>query len=94
MVRRDKRDIVMDILTFCGDGKSKTRIMYRCNLGSSQCNAYVTMLKDSGFLELKDRSYFTTADGKKVLEGCRICHELTDRLWKGLKRVQKPTKYN
>lgn len=94
MARRDRRDIVMEILTLCSMGKAKTHIMYRVGLSFRQCNAYVNLLKDSGFLENQGRLYFTTADGKKVLEGCRICHDLTSKLWKSLEEDRKPGRLN
>ena len=49
--RRDRHDIVAEILTTARGGKIKTHIMYRAKLSYSQINEYLNLLIKKGFLE-------------------------------------------
>ena len=49
--RRDRHDIVAEILKTSVNGKIKTHIMYRAKLSYSQINEYLPMLVEKGFLE-------------------------------------------
>lgn len=49
--RRDRHDIVAEILRTAQRGGIKTHIMYKAKLSYSQINAYLQMLVEKGFLE-------------------------------------------
>ena len=49
--RRDRHDIVAEILKTAREGRIKTHIMYKAKLSYSQINAYLQLLLDKGFLE-------------------------------------------
>jgi predicted transcriptional regulator len=49
--RRDRHDIVAEILKTAREGRIKTHIMYKAKLSYSQINAYLQLLVDKGFLE-------------------------------------------
>lgn len=61
--RRDKHDIVLDILKIARGGKKKTQIMYRAKLSYGQLKAYLGLLNDRGLLETNDGVYHTTSKG-------------------------------
>jgi len=74
--RRDRHDIVVEILKTAMDGKIKTHIMYKAKLSYAQLNEYLPLLVEKGFLEnasvkqkrsLK-RVYRTTQKGQAFLE--------------------------
>ncbi len=49
--RRDRHDIVAEILKTARGGKIKTHIMYKAKLSYSQINEYLNLLIKKGFLE-------------------------------------------
>jgi len=49
--RRDRHDIVAEILRTARRGGIKTHIMYKAKLSYSQINSYLQVLVDKGFLE-------------------------------------------
>jgi len=49
--RRDRHEIVAEILRTARDGRIKTHIMYKAKLSYSQINTYLKLLVDRGFLE-------------------------------------------
>jgi len=49
--RRDRHDIVAEILKTAREGRIKTHIMYKAKLSYSQINTYLKILVDKGFLE-------------------------------------------
>jgi predicted transcriptional regulator len=49
--RRDRHDIVAEILRTAQRGGIKTHIMYKAKLSYSQINAYLQVLVEKGFLE-------------------------------------------
>lgn len=74
--RRDRHDIVVEILKTAVEGKIKTHIMYKAKLSYAQLNEYLPLLVDKGFLEntsikqkrtLK-RVYKTTEKGMRFLD--------------------------
>ncbi len=74
--RRDRHDIVVEILRTAVEGKIKTHIMYKAKLSYAQLNEYLPLLIENGFLEnrsIKQRKlvkkvYKTTDKGLKFLE--------------------------
>jgi predicted transcriptional regulator len=83
--RRDRHDIVAEILKTAVNGRIKTHIMYRAKLSYSQINEYLPMLVGKGFLEnakvLRGRQitavYRTTTKGLQFIENL----ESINKLW-------------
>jgi len=83
--RRDRHDIIVEILKTARDGKIKTHIMYKAKLSYAQINEYLSILVDKGFLELftvkrrkvRRKLYRTTEKGMKMLEN----FESIAKLW-------------
>ena len=83
--RRDRHDIVAEILKTARGGKIKTHIMYKAKLSYSQINEYLNLLIKKGFLEnttIKRKRqiitmYKTTGKGMEFLDHL----ELINRLW-------------
>ena len=73
--RRDRLNILAEILEIATDSKLKTQIMYRVNLSFSQVKEYISYLTERGFLRvhLEDRKKFyeTTAKGNLYIENYR-----------------------
>jgi len=61
--RRDKHEIVLDILKIARSGKRKTQIMYKAKLSYGQLKAYLELLNDRGLLESNNGFYHTTSKG-------------------------------
>ncbi len=83
--RRDRHDIVVEILRTAVEGKIKTHIMYKAKLSYAQLNEYLPLLIQKGFLEntsikqkraLK-RVYKITEKGLRFLEN----FESIKKLW-------------
>ena len=49
--RRDRHEIVAEILNHAKGGKIKTHIMYKAKLSYAQINEYLRLLVEKGFLE-------------------------------------------
>jgi len=49
--RRDRHDIVAEMLDHARGGKIKTHIMYKAKLSYSQINEYLNLLVEKGFVE-------------------------------------------
>ncbi|MFB0514777.1 MAG: winged helix-turn-helix domain-containing protein [Candidatus Bathyarchaeia archaeon] len=83
--RRDRHDIVAEILKTARGGKIKTHIMYKAKLSYSQINEYLNLLIKKGFLEnmtIKRKRqiitmYRTTKKGMEYLDHL----ELINKLW-------------
>jgi len=83
--RRDRHDIVAEILKTSMNGKIKTHIMYRARLSYSQINEYLPMLVDKGFLENTkvSRGRQTTAVFRTTTKGLQFIENLEsiNKLW-------------
>jgi len=74
--RRDRHDIIVEILKTAINGKVKTHIMYKARLSYAQLSEYLPQLVENGFLEnlkIKRRKDFrkvfkTTQKGMKFIE--------------------------
>jgi predicted transcriptional regulator len=74
--RRDRHEIIVEILKTAMTGKVKTHIMYKARLSYAQLNEYLPKLVEKGFLEndtirkkRQDKKVFrTTLKGIKFLE--------------------------
>jgi len=82
--RRDRHDIVAEILKTATKGKIKTHIMYKAKLSYSQINSYLELLVGKGFLEnttIQRRKhvitiYRTTPKGILYINNLEIINQL------------------
>jgi len=83
--RRDRHDIVAEILKTAVNGRIKTHIMYRAKLSYSQVNEYLPMLVNKGFLENHKaaRGRQTTAVYRTTTLGLQFIETLesVNKLW-------------
>jgi predicted transcriptional regulator len=85
--RRERHEIVAEILSVAVDGKRKTHIMYRAKLSYTQVNEYLPWLVEKGFLEnmkggkMGQRAsiYRTTPRGLMFLENLKSIGKLLAR---------------
>ena len=61
--RRDRHDIVAEILKTARDGEKKTHIMYDARLSHSQLESYLELLDRNGMIVYEDGVYKTTPKG-------------------------------
>lgn len=82
--RRDRHEIIVEILRTARNGKIKTHIMYKAKLSYAQVSEYLPLLVNKGFLEpltVKQRKihrklYRTTEKGMRLLENFESITEL------------------
>lgn len=95
--RRDRHDIVAEILETARGGAIKTHIMYKAKLSYGQLSEYIPMLVEKGFLEnltVKERHktqpYLlrTTELGRKFLESIQLLNALWSTTFDSNDRVQ------
>ena len=83
--RRDRHDIIIEILKTAIEGRIKTHIMYKAKLSYAQLNEYLPHLVQNGFLEnttIKIKRYHkkvfkTTQKGLRLIEN----FETMNKLW-------------
>ena len=63
MRRRDRHDIIAEILKTAKRGKKKTYIMYEAKLSHSQLKLYLELLNRSGMIVNDNGVYKTTPKG-------------------------------
>jgi len=70
MVKRDRVEIIADILGLCSEPKTKTRVMYGTNLSWKMLKHYLSELESRGLLEVdgKSKRYVTTKRGLDFVE--------------------------
>jgi len=82
--RRDRHDIIVEILKTALNGQVKTHIMYKARLSYAQLNEYLPRLVENGFLEnhqIKRRrdskkGFKTTSKGLKFIESFETIRNL------------------
>lgn len=83
--RRDRHDIIVEILRTAIEGRIKTHIMYKAKLSYAQLNEYLPSLVANGFLEnttIRQKRYHkrvfkTTPKGLRLIEN----FETMNKLW-------------
>ena len=84
--RRDRHEIIVEILKTAINGKVKTHIMYKARLSYAQVSEYLPRLVEKGFLEnhtiqkkkgYSKRVFRTTSKGLRLLEN----FETMNNLW-------------
>lgn len=74
MVRRDRHDIVVDILTKAMGGKKKTELMSDVGLSFAQMKQYLETLVEKELLESTETHQIkTTKTGVEFLKKCGEC---------------------
>lgn len=63
MLRRDRHDIIGEILKTATGGQKKTHIMYKARLSHSQLKLYLELLDRNGMIVQNDGVYMTTPKG-------------------------------
>lgn len=67
-MRRDKLDILRDILMICGRQRArKTEIAYKSNINFTKLSSYLNWLVAHGFLEIEGSFFEITPAGLSLL---------------------------
>jgi predicted transcriptional regulator len=85
--RRDRHEIIAEILNLAIDGKRKTHVMYKAKLSYTQVNEYLPWLVQKGFLENMKigkmgqckKIYKTTPRGLMFLESLKSIDKLLQK---------------
>ena len=67
-MKRQRIEIMAQILAFCMHAKRKTRIMYGNNLSHAQLKDYLTLLTSQHLITHNSETYVTTEKGRRFLE--------------------------
>jgi len=75
--RRDRHEIIAEILETARGGAIKTHIMYKAKLSFAQLNKYVPLLIEKGFLEVTEKEEAkcllkTSKQGELFLKNYRL----------------------
>ena len=68
MSRRNKAEIVLEILELCITPVRKTEIVYKCNLNFKIVKKYLEVCFSNGWLQKIDKKYQTTTIGMGYLD--------------------------
>jgi len=77
--KRNKEQIIAQILDLCKDDASKTRIVYLVNLNFHTVNVHLELLQKKGLIEATKGDmtiYKTTPAGERALETLRSAEEI------------------
>lgn len=68
--KRDRVEIMAEILGLCSKPRTKTRVMYGTNLSWKMLQHYLSCMQEHGLLELENNStkYVTTERGQDFVE--------------------------
>jgi len=79
-VKRNREEIISQILNVCKDGAIKTRVVYQANLNFKTVEPYLDLLIKNNLLELQNGEktmYETTEKGESLLEAINQVNELS-----------------
>jgi len=78
MVKRDRVEIMAEILGLCSNPRTKTHVMYGTNLSWKMLQYYLSELQSRGLLEIHNNStrYVTTKRGLDFVEKWKEIKEL------------------
>jgi predicted transcriptional regulator len=76
--KRNRVEIIAEILGLCSEPKSKTHVMYGTNLSWKMLQHYLSELQSRGLLEFHDNSsrYVTSKRGLEFVEKWKELKEL------------------
>lgn len=70
-MKRNREEIISQILEICKDGAIKTRVVYQANLNFKTVEPYLDLLVKNNLLEVRHGSkklYETTKKGENLIE--------------------------
>jgi predicted transcriptional regulator len=77
IVKRDRVEIMAEILSLCSKPQAKTQVMYGTNLSWRMLQHYLSQLQALNLLEIhKESKYMTTQRGKKFVKKWKELQEL------------------
>lgn len=79
-MKRNREEIISQILSICKDGAIKTRVVYQANLNFKTVEPYLELLVRNNLLRVqneKRRLYETTKKGENLLEIMNKVNKLT-----------------
>ena len=79
-MKRNREEIISQILHVCRNGAIKTRVVYQANLNFKTVEPYLDLLVKNNLLEVQQgekRMYETTQKGETLLEALHQVSELS-----------------
>jgi len=78
MVKRDRVEIMAEILGLCSEPRTKTHVMYGTNLSWKMLQYYLSELQSLELLEIHEEStrYVTTNRGREFVEKWKELQQL------------------
>ena len=77
-MKRNKHQIISEILEICRNGANKTKIVYQANLNFRMVNPYLKVLIEKHLINLDQGEYQTTPHGMNLLESI---NQVTEKLY-------------
>ena len=77
-MKRNRQEIISQILEICINGASKTRIVYQVNLNFKTVNPYLDLLIKNDLIQVNEGRailYETTPKGLRLLESIKRIHD-------------------
>ena len=81
-MKRNREEIISQILNVCRNGAIKTRVVYQANLNFKTVGPYLDLLVKNNLIEVQQgekRMYETTEKGETLLEALNQVSELSIR---------------
>jgi predicted transcriptional regulator len=78
-MKRNREEIISQILHVCKDGAIKTRVVYQTNLNFKTVEPYLELLIRNNLLEVQNgekKMYETTQKGENLLQAINQVNEL------------------
>ena len=66
--KRERFEILAEVLLYCNQQKGKTEIMYKTNLNCTQLKKHLRSLTSKGLLDANTDKYVTTQKGQRFLK--------------------------
>ena len=79
-MKRNREEIISQILNVCRNGAIKTRVVYQANLNFKTVEPYLALLIKNNLLEVQHgekKMYETTQKGESLLEAINQVNELS-----------------
>ena len=67
-MRRNRYDILFEILNVCRKETSISHILYKCRLSYTQATEYLVQLNDNGFVKKDGTTFKSTGEGLMLME--------------------------
>ncbi len=66
--KREKIEIIIEILELCNSGVPKTYLVFKSNLNFKSVNSFLDIMEERGFIERRTSKFWTTNKGRVFLE--------------------------